>query len=258
MLIPVQIEVIGSGAFSTLNLVQWLELLNYDIRVNQKRGVGGVGGTKQKDRTFVAYALLTYNGLRSSGILNVDSIAISNIQSLLMKNQLEIVTGGWVMNDEANSHWQSTVTQLMDGHQWLKQNLNYTPVSHWCIDPFGLSLTQPYLLKEMGLKNMLIQRTHYSVKKEFASKKHLEFRWRQLWDSTGSTEILTHMMPFYSYDIPHTCGPDPKICCQFDFKRLPNHGLYCPWRVAPQVITERNIAERFFKSDFVRAHASTP
>ncbi|CAG9830162.1 unnamed protein product [Diabrotica balteata] len=174
--------------------------------------------------------------------LNEDSREI--VKSLLMKNQLEIVTGGWVMNDEANSHWQSIVTQLMDGHQWLRQNLNYTPVSHWAIDPFGLSLTQPYLLKEMGLKNMLIQRVHYSIKKEFASKKHLEFRWRQLWDSTGSTEILTHMMPFYSYDIPHTCGPDPKICCQFDFKRLPNHGLYCPWRIAPQVITERNIAER--------------
>ncbi|CAG9854790.1 unnamed protein product [Phyllotreta striolata] len=166
------------------------------------------------------------------------------VKNLLRNNQLEIVTGGWVMNDEANSHWISIMNQLTDGHQWLRENLNYTPVSHWSIDPFGLSLTQPFLLREMGLNNMLIQRVHYSVKKHLAREQQLEFRWSQLWDGKGQTEMFTHMMPFYSYDIPHTCGPDPKVCCQFDFKRLPNYGLHCPWRIAPQVITERNVVER--------------
>ncbi|KAG5876752.1 hypothetical protein JTB14_033084 [Gonioctena quinquepunctata] len=166
------------------------------------------------------------------------------VRRLLLNNQLEIVSGGWVMNDEANSHWISIMHQFTEGHQWLQENLNYTPVSHWSIDPFGMSSTQPTLLKEMGLQNMLIQRVHYSVKKHLASQQQLEFRWRQLWDGNGKTDMFTHMMPFYSYDIPHTCGPDPKICCQFDFKRLPNHGLHCPWKVSPQVITDKNVANR--------------
>ncbi|PZC73618.1 hypothetical protein B5X24_HaOG209035 [Helicoverpa armigera] len=164
--------------------------------------------------------------------------------SLLKSGKIEIVTGGWVMNDEANSHWLSIIRQLTTGHQWLIDNMGYIPKNAWAIDPFGHSSTQPYLLKLAGFENSVIQRVHYRVKKELASNKQLEFKWRQLWDGVGKTDMFTHMMPFYSYDVPHSCGPNPKVCCQFDFKRLPGNGVTCPWGVAPRKITEKNVQER--------------
>lgn len=100
---------------------------------------------------------------------------------MVRNHQLEFVTGGWVMSDEANSHWHSFLLQLTEGQTWLKKHLNVTPTSSWSIDPFGHSASMPYVLKKSGFENLLIQRTHYSVKKELALKRNLEFYWRQLW-----------------------------------------------------------------------------
>ncbi|XP_032247873.1 alpha-mannosidase 2x isoform X2 [Phoca vitulina] len=175
---------------------------------------------------------------------NINAQKKAAVRRLVGNGQLEIVTGGWVMPDEANSHYFALIDQLIEGHQWLERNLGATPRSGWAVDPFGHSSTIPYLLRRANLTSMLIQRVHYAIKKHFASTHSLEFMWRQTWDSDSDTDIFCHMMPFYSYDVPHTCGPDPKVCCQFDFKRLPGGRINCPWKVPPRAVTEANVAER--------------
>ncbi|KAM6901375.1 alpha-mannosidase 2 isoform 1-T2 [Lycodopsis pacificus] len=175
---------------------------------------------------------------------DIDEQKREMVKRLLGAGQLELVTGGWVMADEANSHYFALLDQLIEGHQWIQTHLGVKPSSGWAVDPFGHSPSMAYLLKGAGLSNMVIQRVHYAVKKHFAQKQMLEFLWRQSWDSSPRSDMACHMMPFYSYDVPHTCGPNPAVCCQFDFHRLPGGRLFCPWKISPQRITEQNVEER--------------
>lgn len=94
------------------------------------------------------------------------------LKHLVRSGRFEITTGGWVMTDEANVHVYAMVDQLIEGHQWLADNLNYTPTTGFSIDPFGHGSTLPYLLAASGFDGTIIQRIHYAWKEFLARRQY--------------------------------------------------------------------------------------
>ncbi|CAB3384154.1 Hypothetical predicted protein [Cloeon dipterum] len=168
------------------------------------------------------------------------------VQSLLDEGRLEIMTGGWVMTDEATVHLYAMVDQLIEGHQWVKNNLNIAPTTGWSIDPFGHGATVPYLLKASGLNGTIIQRIHYAWKQWLAQRQMGDFIWRQNWagdeDAMKASDMLTHNQPFDIYSIKHSCGPHPQVCLNFDFRKVP--GEYTDYSVKAVPIDDKNVREK--------------
>ncbi|KAI0980629.1 hypothetical protein GJ496_001278 [Pomphorhynchus laevis] len=162
----------------------------------------------------------------------------NKLQLLLQSGRFEILAGGWVVPDEASTGYESLIQQLVLGHQWIRSTINQTfsPKCGFNFDDFGYGSTMPEILYKANIRFTGIQRVHYIFKKILAKSKDLEFKWTL----QSGNSLLTHIQPFYSYDIPHTCGPDPKICCSFDFERS-SHDSPCPWNLQPAHITKQNI-----------------
>lgn len=140
------------------------------------------------------------------------------LRRLVQAGRFEIVTGGWVMTDEASAHVFGMVDQLIEGQLWLNRTLGVTPRTGWSIDPFGQSPTMAFINNRAGMKGMVIDRIHWRLKQFMQRTENLVFRWRQQWDdAAGSTDIVTHTLPFYLYDVHYSCGPDYATCCQLDF-----------------------------------------
>ena len=168
---------------------------------------------------------------------DLDAESKADVQKLIHRGQLEIVAGSWVVPDEANPHYFALVDQMIEGHQWLKENLGVKPTNTWSLDPFGYSSTLPYLYKRAGYQNMVILRTHELVKNNLIDQYSLEFFWQQPWDRDGRSAIFTQMMPYKLYNIKHTCGPDHNVCLQFDFRKIPGE-----WSEAhAEYITDSNV-----------------
>ncbi len=76
------------------------------------------------------------------------------LNRLLAAGKLEILGGGWVMNDEALPGFDAVIDQMTEGHLWLLNNIgpNAVAVAGWQIDPFGNMASTARLFSQMGFK----------------------------------------------------------------------------------------------------------
>ncbi|CAH1404035.1 unnamed protein product [Nezara viridula] len=135
-------------------------------------------------------------------------------RELVHHGKVEIVTGGWVMPDEATTHVFSLHNQLVEGHQWVMENLDIVPTTAWSIDPFGCSSVMAYLLAESGIEGLVIQRIHYSWKRFFSEEGDLDLLWEQDFEAPHM-KLRVQQNP--GYTLTDSCGPATGLCPDYDF-----------------------------------------
>lgn len=73
------------------------------------------------------------------------------VRSLVKEGRLDFVNAGWSMHDEACTHHDDMMNNMMIGHEFLEREFDFTPTVGWHIDPFGHSNGNPRLFAEMGM-----------------------------------------------------------------------------------------------------------
>jgi hypothetical protein len=113
---------------------------------------------------------------------------------LVANGQIELVLGGWVMQDEAVTYYAADLNQMTMGHTWVRETFNVTIKHGWQIDPFGASSFTPLMFARMGMEAMIINRMSYFTKDDLKDSRSLEFFWTPHETLYKDVSILTHIL----------------------------------------------------------------
>lgn len=145
-------------------------------------------------------------------------IVKARVRKLVNNGQLEFISGGWSMNDEAATHYHSIIDQMT----WGLRKLNDTfgecgrPRIGWQIDPFGHSKEMANIFAQLGFDALLLGRIDYQDKAYRWKTRTPEVVWRASSSLGESSDIFTGVMynvygppPGFCFDI--LCGDEPII-----------------------------------------------
>ena len=109
--------------------------------------------------------------------------------------QLHFANGGWVMHDEACTHYVSMVDQTTLGHRFLLSEFGYVPRAGWQIDPFGHSATQAALLSAaVGFDSLFFARIDYEDRRNRKANRGMEFVWQASPSMGERSQVWTSVM----------------------------------------------------------------
>ncbi|CAG2116750.1 unnamed protein product, partial [Medioppia subpectinata] len=123
------------------------------------------------------------------------------VRKLVNEGRLEFISGGWVMHDEANTHYQSIIDQMTWGHRRLQDMIGQCVVPRigWQIDPFGHSRESAHLSAMFGFDGLFFARLDYEDQKLRSAEKRMEFIWEGsddiVLDPTGAPVNQTYVFP---------------------------------------------------------------
>jgi len=88
----------------------------------------------------------------------------NKVRQFVNEGRLEFISGGWCMNDEASTHYNSIIDQHALGAEFLRNEFGECgrPRVGWQIDPFGHSREFASLIAQVSSSNY--KQTFQSIK----------------------------------------------------------------------------------------------
>lgn len=136
-----------------------------------------------------------------------DDFTRHQVKNLACSGQLEFIGGGWSMNDEAATHYNSIIDQMTWGLRRLNDSFGScgVPKVAWQIDPFGHSREQGSLFAQMYFDGLFFGRLDYQDKDLRLQTKTME----HIWEASANLGPSAHLFTGALYN---NYSPPPGFC----------------------------------------------
>ncbi|CAF4962358.1 unnamed protein product, partial [Rotaria sp. Silwood1] len=119
------------------------------------------------------------------------------VKQFVNEGRLEFISGGWCMNDEASTHYNSIIDQHSLGAEFLRDQFGECgrPKIGWQIDPFGHSREQASLFAQMGFDGLFFGRADYDDYATRNRTKTMEMVWKASANLDRQSWLFTGVLP---------------------------------------------------------------